>query len=173
MIMAQVAHADLGKPRLLCALFRMPSHLVVREREDVPVGSCPLRVHERAQFLFEKRRHLHDVPRYARLRGDHHIGAPDLRHTLPHHDDVAVEVDIVSHECGHLSRAKPAPVEDLEGAMRCRIVLHLLGGSQVLLLRPELHLFRASCSSCEVPSWCCARVRSGWRRGSVWHRAGC
>lgn len=131
---AQVVHADPGKVSLLCGQPHLLSHLVVREGEDPLMRLNALEAHHRAQLLFEEWRHLDDAPGHARFGRTRLVAAPDLRYALPHRDDASIEIGIVAGEREQFSQAQPAPVEDIERAVRDRVVFDLLCKGKVLSL---------------------------------------
>lgn len=119
-------NADVRKPRTLNANLHLLSYLAMREGEYPLVRLDALQAHHRTQFLFEERWHLNDTPGYAGLGRAHYVTTADLRNASPHHDDTAVEVDVIACEREQLSEAQSASVEDLECAVRNRVVLDLL-----------------------------------------------
>ena len=54
-----------------------------------------------------------------------------------------LKVEVLRGQCQHLAQADTAPVQHLEGVVHGRLVHHLGGKLQILLLRPEEHLLMA------------------------------
>lgn len=113
---------------------------VMREGEDSLMWLDALEIHHRTQLLFEEWRHLNYASGRARLGRARLVAASDLRDASPHHDDTTIEIDVVAREREQFSQAQAAPVENLECAVRDRVVLDLLREGEVLRLRPEAHL---------------------------------
>ena len=97
----------------------------MREGEDPLMGLDAFKVHHGAQLLFKEWQHLDDAPGCAGLGRARLVAIPDFFDASPYHDDAPIEVDVVAREREQLSQTQTAPVENLERAMRDRIVLDL------------------------------------------------